>query len=189
MRWLLVLMALTARRKRRYPEGDDHAAIETAWKIHATIVDWTGKVDQKASFALAVESAVVLGVIALSDGHKSLSALKGLWQLWLYRAGIGSLVFAILLVMAAVIPKLRRDKMDDEWRENLIFFGHLKRWQRDDLSNALRERDLLPVLSAQLINMSEIAWRKHRRLQWSLWLAGIGTALVCLASGLHAFLQ
>jgi hypothetical protein len=185
VRTLLVLLALAARGKPRHPHGDDADAAETAWKIHATIVDWTGKVDQKASFALAVESAVVLGVIALSDTGKPLSALSGFWQLWLYRVGIGLLVFAVVLVMAAVIPRLRRDKMDDEWRENLIFFGHLKRWQRDELSKALRQRDMLPVLSAQLINMSQIAWRKHRDLQFSLWLAGFGTFFVWLAFMLH----
>lgn len=187
MRHLLILMALAARLKPQLPKGDDDAAVETAWKIHATIVDWTGKVDQKASFALAIESAAVLGIIALSESDNPLSALNGFWQLWLYRAGAGSLVMAIGLAMAAVIPRLRGDKMDVEWRENLIFFGHLKRWQRDELSKALRSRDMLPVLSAQLINMSKIAWRKHRHLQLSLWMAGIGTALVWLASALHTY--
>lgn len=41
--------------------------LETAWRIHAGLGEWTSKVDAKASFALALESAGVATVIALSD--------------------------------------------------------------------------------------------------------------------------
>ncbi len=161
-------------------------AIEDAWRIHAALVDWTSKVDQKASFVLAIESAAVLGVISLSEREsgkdKLLSSLNSILELLAYRIGVVFLVVAVILVAAAVIPQLRRNEVSDESDRNFIFFGHLKSWKQEELTQALRERDVLPVLSRQLIKMSEIAWKKHRRLQRSLWLAGAGIGLVGLAA-------
>ena len=49
-----------------------------------------------------------------------------------------------------------------------MFFGHLRHWNSDNLAKALSERDILPVLSRQIVNMSCIAWGKHRSVQLSL---------------------
>lgn len=45
-------------------------ALDTAWRIHGALVDWTGKVDSKASFTVGVESAALAGVITLSASSR-----------------------------------------------------------------------------------------------------------------------
>jgi hypothetical protein len=186
VRWLLLMVAVLFRHRGTTQEvatTDDSAAIESAWKIHGALVDWTGKVDQKASFALAVESAVVAAVITLSRDDQLLAHLSGL-GLWFYRVGVVLLAVAIAFAMNAVIPHLRRIKLRREWENNFIFFGHVRHWSEADLTKALREKDVLPMLSQQLVKMSDIAWKKHRHLQRSLLSAGIGTILLVLA-GMH----
>lgn len=157
--------------------------MESAWKIHAALVDWTGKVDQKASFALAVESAVVAAIITLSMDERALATLKS-EALWFYRLGIIFLIAAIAYAMRAVTPQLRRSKLGGEWRDNFIFFGHLRRWNEPELTKALQQKDILPMLSQQLIKMSDIAWKKHRYLQRSLILTGLG-AILFVVAGMH----
>jgi hypothetical protein len=194
LRLLILLLALLRARSQSAPQPpqppatvpSDIPATEHAWRVHAAIVDWTGKVDQKASFALAVESAVLLGVIAASnrdsESTRLLSTLDNGLEVWTYRTGTVLLVLAIVLAMATVIPQLRRGKLNDEWRDNWIFFGHVQHWDEPDLTRALRNRDTLPVLSRQLIVMSKIAWKKHRRLQRSLLSAIVGAALIGIAA-------
>ena len=41
-------------------ESGTKDATDTAWRIHGALVDWTGKVDTKASFALTIESDVLM---------------------------------------------------------------------------------------------------------------------------------
>ena len=67
---------------------NEDQGVDTAWKIHAAIVDWTGKVDTKASFASALESAAI---VSLSASGRRLSGLSD-WPratLWI---GIGCLL-------------------------------------------------------------------------------------------------
>lgn len=54
----------------------DVDAVDTAWRIHAASSDGTGKADQKASFTLAVESALALAVMTLSGDGKALLTMK-----------------------------------------------------------------------------------------------------------------
>lgn len=164
----------------------DHDPIDTAWRIHGAITDWTGKVDAKASFALAIESAILAGVITLSADDHLLADLSGWKELWTYRLGVALLVAAVLAVMSVVLPRLRGRRTKSEWRSNFIYFGHLRHWPPDQLTDALQDEPLLPALSHQLVKMSEIAWRKHRALQVSLWLSVVGTALVGVAAALNA---
>lgn len=155
--------------------------VENAWKIHAALVDWTGKVDSKASFALALESAVLGGIVTLTTGDRPLAGLIGRLPLALFWSGIAALVVAVLTVMVVVRPRVRGKEAKRERRDNFIYFGHLRHWKPADLQTALEQRDILPVLSRQLVAMSMIAWHKHRWLQWSLTLAVIGTGLVAAA--------
>jgi len=69
-----------------------------------------------------------------------------------------------------------------ESADNFIIFGHLRLWDPVAPSTALRDRDLLPVLSRQILDTSKIAWRKLRRVQISLWCAVLGTAALGLAA-------
>lgn len=137
--------------------------VETAWKIHAAHVDWTGKVDSKAAFALAIESAMFAGVLRIR-----LTDLKTGQSEFFFWVGVVLLVLALLAVLLVVAPRLRTSELRDESDEDFIYFGHVKEWTAESLETALKTKDVLPVLSRQIVRMADIAWTKHRRLQQSL---------------------
>lgn len=153
--------------------------LDLAWRIHAALTDWTGKVDAKASFALTLGSAVLGGVVVASSTGP-LRSLDGGAVLAL-RAGVVLLCASVVLAALAVIPRLRSRDARRDAAENFIFFGHLKEWTSDRLEDALRQRDALPMMARQNIAMSEIAWRKHRFVQISLCLTLAGAGAVSLA--------
>lgn len=155
--------------------------VETAWRIHSAQVDWTGKVDSKASFALAIQSAVMAGIVGLAGGDRRLANVKGFWPNSFLWVGVGVLVLSLVAVSLVVRPRLRRKKLEEEIPENFIFFGHLRMWSAQELEQALLERELLPVLSRQIVEMSKLTWQKHRLLQSSMTGALFGTAFVGIA--------
>lgn len=159
--------------------------METAWRIHSAQVDWTGKVDSKASFALAIQSAVMAGIVGLSGGGRRLGDLKGFWPNAFFWVGVGLLVLSVIAVSVVVRPRLRRKKLEAEVPENFIFFGHLRKWDPEELRKSLVEKDVLPVLTRQIVTMSKLSWRKHRLLQASMTGAVLGTALVAVAGLLN----
>ena len=81
--------ALVEKNKKKHEE-----ATETAWRIHGALGEWTGKVDAKASFAFALESAGIATGIALSDESKLFSKLEGPGQDILYYGGMAALLVA-----------------------------------------------------------------------------------------------
>src|SRR5829696_4610104 len=89
------------------PPEKDRSAVETVWKIHAALVDWTGKVDTKASFALALESAVIAAIISLTGSGRRLSGLSGFWPLLGFWVGSLCLLLAALAAASVVAPRLR----------------------------------------------------------------------------------
>ncbi|MGW2426163.1 Pycsar system effector family protein [Streptomyces sp. NPDC001709] len=161
-------------------------ATETAWRIHGALGEWTARVDAKASFALTLESAATAGIVALSaDGHM-FSHLHG----WGVRAPLwaGTILILIGGIFASlvVVPRLRPAKtLAAEAPNHFIYFGHLRHRETTELTTALLQTDVLPVLSQQLIKMSDIAWRKHRHVQWSFICFGLGAGTVFVA-GLFA---
>lgn len=159
------------------PKSVEREALEAAWKIHAAVTDWTGKVDAKASFALTIESAAVVAVITLTTQGRIFSQLALLSRLALWIAAV-LLVIAAGLAVMVVIPRLRTAKIDTEWHSNFIYFGHLRHWNADDLAKAITGREILPVLARQIINMSKIVWIKHRLVQASLRLAVLATVIL-----------
>jgi hypothetical protein len=163
----------------RMPNEPD--PIDTAWHIHDALCDWTGKVDAKASFALSIESAVLIAILALATDDHRLTNLHHVSRV-LFLAGIVGVIVGVLAAVVAVCPQIREKEVNESWQDNMIFFGHLKHWKQDALTAALKSHELLPMLSRQLIVMSEIAWKKHRLLQVSLICAVIGTALVGIAA-------
>jgi len=83
------------------------------------------------------------------------------------------------------MPQIRRRRTKTEWRDDFIFFGHLRHWKDDDLAAAWASHDPAPVLARQAVAMSKIAWRKHGLLQLSLTTAVLGIGGLILASGLR----
>lgn len=155
---------------------------DTAWRIHQALGEWTARVDAKASFALTLESAALAGIVALSDkGHifDNLTGLRVRAPLW---AGIFLIMAGAFCAITVVAPRLRsRKQLQAEASDHFIYFGHLQFWEPTTLTQKLEQQDMLPILSNQLINMSKIAWKKHRHVQLSFILSGLGGALILVA--------
>lgn len=162
---------------------NDKDAIDNAWKIHAAQAEWTGKVDAKASFAFAIESAIIATTVALSANGRLYSNLNGWLSGAFFWLGILSLLAGAFFALVVVRPRLKADAVKKMADDNFIYFGHAQYWEIDDLAKALRERDILPVITRQIVVMADIAWQKHRWVQLSMTLGGVGGALL-VACGL-----
>lgn len=170
------------RRKTVQTPAENDKAIETAWRIHGALSDWTAKVDAKATFAFTLESAGIATAIALADDKRVFDVLEGPVQEILYFGGLITLSIAAVFSVWVVIPRLRYFKVKKEWPGNFIYFGHLKYWDHEALPDAITNKDLLPVLAHQLVEMSKICWQKHIAVVVSMTLAVLGgTALACCA--------
>ena len=154
--------------------------LQFAWRVHAALDSWTAKVDTKASISLAIETAVLGFIISLSGSEGPLSHLRGT-DLALYRVGLTLIGVAVLLVLAVVFPQLNRRGARRDWKNKMIYFGHLRHWDVGILTKALQEESpRYEQLAAQLVQMSKIAWRKHVWLQWSLSVLVLGGLCVAI---------
>jgi hypothetical protein len=160
--------------------------IETAWRVHAAQVDWTGKVDAKATFAFGIESAALGLAVTLSSGGRTFDGLQGIPTV-LYLSGVIILLAGALVALLAVIPRLRSSKTRNEAYKGYIYFGHLRHWSADGLAaHLLKEADLLSVLTRQCVSMADIAWHKHRLVQISFVLGAMGIALLAFCGAWNA---
>ena len=162
----------------------DHDPVATAWSIHATVLEWTRNVDNKASFVSAIEVAVLLGILSVAGNQGQLSSLSGVWQLTIFWLGVVALITSMMLVLWVVSPHLRTPRIRTEYESNVIFFGHAKFWDPQDMARRLQDDDILPMLTRQITAASNIAWKKHRNLQWSILGFVIGATLVGAAVGM-----
>ncbi|WP_425824621.1 Pycsar system effector family protein [Streptomyces fractus] len=162
--------------------ASDHEAVETAWRVHAEIGSWTTKADAKATFALTLDTAAVAGIIALSTDDHVLTDVHGWGGRTLLWAGTTLILMSGVFAMLVVLPRLRSRRTRSEASQNFIYFGHLRHREPEELAEALKTTNVLPVLSRQLIATSKIAWRKHRHIQASFITFGFGGMLVFLAA-------
>ncbi|MGW3130659.1 Pycsar system effector family protein [Streptomyces sp. NPDC001123] len=155
---------------------------ETAWRIQAAVADWTAKADAKASFALTMQSTAlaVLGLLATSK--RAAGGLDSPVPRLLLWVGVLLMVAGVSCATWAISPNLRKERRGPEIGDDFLYFGHLRHLDPTVLEAALRDKDPLPSLSRQVVVMSEIAWTKHRRVQWSLMLAVAGCAAFGLAT-------
>lgn len=158
-----------------------HDPLDTAWRIHGTVLDWTARAETKASFALTLQSAVIAGVVALTAPGRRFGDFNDSSVLALYVFGLGALFIAVFYSAWAVLPQLRREAVEGEAPSNFIYFGHLMHRKGAELEQALRDEDPLPALSKQLIVISKIAWSKHYRVSMSMLIGGLGDFLLVLA--------
>ena len=167
--------------------GEVPESIDAAWHIYDALADWTGKVDAKASYSLTIESAALAGAVALSQSGGTLSHLRFNALTWVYGAGIVLLGAAVLASVAVIMPRLTAARrLRREWPSNYIYFGHLRYWRPEDLAAAMKQDNLLPVLTRAVVAMSELTWQKHRCMQASLVLSALGSALIVLVVLLSA---
>ncbi|GAB3936285.1 hypothetical protein GCM10029976_047790 [Kribbella albertanoniae] len=151
-------------------------ATETAWRLHGLLIDWIAKADGKAGQALLVQSAV-LGALGIFG---SPTATRSGPSSILVPVGAALLVTAAACSALAIAPILRSKKAARTGDE-IAYFGHLRSRTREQLERDLLESDLLPMLSGQLIVLSDIAWSKFRWVRRSL-LLGIAGAVVLVAA-------
>ncbi|WP_326563279.1 Pycsar system effector family protein [Micromonospora sp. NBC_01796] len=141
-----------------------------AWQVHAAQESWTAQLDVKASILLAFEGGTIV-VSVPTQGWLSAAATDG-WPRYLGLAGIVTLVVAMVLTAVTIAPRLgspRRHRI--EYRDNLVYFGHLRLWSPPALGRRLDRLTLADhnqMLSRQLVVMSRLNWRKHRFLQVSI---------------------
>lgn len=127
----------------------------------------------------------MVGVVGLMGNGRRLADMEGFIENVLLYAGIGLLAVGIVLVVWVVRPRTRPDKVKQEAAEGYIYFGHLNFRSTSDVEQALKYQDILPVLSRQLVEMSRIAWNKHRLLKWSITAASGAVILLLIAAGLN----
>lgn len=161
-------------------DNSDQRGVEFAWKVHGAISDWTAKVDAKAAIVLSLGGVVLGFFVTLSVDGRILAHLQG-WHLTLERLGIASTAVGVLLATLVVIPRLNRRVTSANWRENFVYFGHLRRWDPADLKAKLQSLSAdqeLDVLATQLVKTSKIAWYKHSLLQFGVVSLVLGVALI-----------
>lgn len=149
--------------------------LETAWKLQAALADWTGKADTKASIALSIQSTVLalVGALATSGSGAKVQSIPGQVLLW---TGGCILLCGALLAVVAIAPNLGLERRGPGPEDDYLFFGHLRHFKPEVLEAALKSDSTLSALSRQIVVMSQIAWIKHRRVQFSFIFAVIGCA-------------
>ncbi|MEY9839791.1 Pycsar system effector family protein [Streptacidiphilus sp. EB103A] len=96
--------------------------------------------------------------------------------------GVLCMVVGVGFATSAILPSLGKGREQRGTHRDFMFFGHARNLDSAVLERAFRERDPLPALARQVVVLSELAWVKHRRVQWSL-LHAVGG---CVAFGLAA---
>ncbi|MFF2137920.1 Pycsar system effector family protein [Streptomyces sp. NPDC058193] len=140
-------------------------------------MDWTGKVDGKATFVLGLATAAVTAFVTLyadllpPDGSAPDARLLCSW------AAVGLLLSSAAVSLCVVLPQLDHAVTRTRWRSGFVYFGYLRHWDPGDLAQALLTREPLPVLSQQIVDMSRICYRKYRLVQVSIVLASVGTVI------------
>lgn len=150
---------------------------ELAWRVHENAKGWIAQVDVKAAAALAIEAAVLGFAFALITNSSSLAQLTILSR-WIVGGGLFILLVSVVVSTLVLLPriKLREPKAKEL---SYLYFGHLRHWDKDRLSVVLARNQVNDgEIADQVIKMSEIAWRKHVLLQWSLYLLLTGIFVI-----------
>lgn len=158
-------------------------ATKTAWQVHSVLAEWTRTVDAKASFALAMESAALAGVAALSGTGHRLGSVSGALPKAVLWTGLTLLGLSAVLAVLAVFPRHNREgRLPPAHLDDFIFYGHIRHWSPDELADLLGRHAPLPALARQLVDMSRIVWIKQRLVQQSLLTAVGGCVLIFIAA-------
>ena len=98
---------------------------------------------------LTIEMAVVGFVITMLNNGGRLSGHHGSRE-FLAALGLALVAASVLLSLMVVVPQLGRRKARRVWRDNLIYFGHLRRW--DPMSLLVRWKHSRTRLTNSPIN-------------------------------------
>ncbi|MGW5518677.1 Pycsar system effector family protein [Nocardia africana] len=164
---------------------DEKNAITFGWRVHQAQESWTAKVDVKASIVLALDGAILVAVIAGHNKDGVLAALSG-WRDLMQIVASGIVLCALLLAGLVVRPALGPSRKHQvEYHDHVIYFGHLRHWDSQQLAAKLRAmttHEETEQLANQVIAMSKRNWWKHRFLQWALYFTAVAALLLAIAT-------
>lgn len=166
------------------PDTSGQRGVEFGWKTHSAINEWTAKVDSKAAIVLSLGGLLLGFIITLSSSGRPLADLQG-WHLIVGRVGVGLTALGVLLAAFVVTPRLNRRHTRATWKDNFIYFGHLRHWKPANLRSKLKALDVdqeLDLLATQLVGTAKIAWYKHSLLQFAMASLVLGVLLVVLSA-------
>lgn len=152
-----------------------------AWQIHQAQDSWTGKADIKGSILLAADGTVLSSMIVFH-----LTAPCPLQFIWV--VGIACLGLSAALAGLSIKPRISSSPRKDG--RDVIYFGHLKDLEPNQLDQELKNMDsstALTAISHQVIVMSRTNWKKHRLLAASSWFAVTAVALICTVAVFQNF--
>ncbi len=156
-----------------------------AWQLHSVLTEQTRGVDAKASFALALETAALGVIVALSVAGRAFRGDSGLFLQICLILGVLLLGGAALAATLSVFPRHAGDGAQPPREDDaFIFYGHLRHWSADRLADRLGDTDPLLPLTRELVIMSRIVWIKQRYVQASLVLAVAAGFLMAVATTL-----
>jgi Family of unknown function (DUF5706) len=169
--------------RRRVTEESLRTGVDFGWRTHSAITEWTAKVDSKASIVLSLGGVLLGFIVTLSTSNRLLTHLHS-WHLVLERIGIAIISLGVLSAALVVAPRLDRRRAKKTWRDNFLYFGHLRHWNPKSLRDRLESLDSsaeLDILATQLVVTSKIAWFKHSLLQFSVAEIVIGVGFVAVS--------
>lgn len=142
------------------------------------------KVDTKGSILLALEGGALFAILSASGKDGVLARLNG-WHHLLEVSGTMAILLAMTSAGLAVFPRLGATrKHRGQYRDQFLYFGHLRHWSPKELDARMRQlhpEDELRALTSQVVRVSKSTWVKYRLVQLSLVLAICGIGAVSIA--------
>ncbi|CAL9446128.1 hypothetical protein SUDANB58_02353 [Streptomyces sp. enrichment culture] len=157
-------------------------AAKNAWHLQGTLAELTRTADAKAAFALAIESAALAAMAAMTDAGRGLAGVSAGLPRTILGAGLVLLGLSAVLAVLAVLPRHAREGgTRSPLPDDFVFYGHIRHLTPGELADGLSRHDPLPALARQLVAMSRILWVKQRLVRQSLFAAVGAGALIVVA--------
>lgn len=155
-----------------------------AWQVHLAQEAWMSKVDTKGSILLALEGGALFAILSASGKDGVPGRING-WHHPLEISGTMMILLAMASAGLAVFPRLGISrKHRGQYRDEFLYFGHLRHWAPEELDARMRRlhpEDELTALTSQVVRISKSTWTKYRLVQLSLVLAISGIGAVSIA--------
>jgi hypothetical protein len=166
------------------------------------VIDWLKFAEAKNTGAVGLSSTGLGVIVTFLVAGPSITTLAGVGL------GVGALamMFSLLLTVASFLPStdlekhLVGDRERPTTRDNLLYYGHLARYEPRALVEAIAEMyfeqegeaytpsKLALDLAAQIVTNARITVRKLTLYKYSLLLFGFGVLVASAAMALASFL-
>jgi Family of unknown function (DUF5706) len=166
------------------------------------VIDWLKFAEAKNTGSVGLSSTGLGVIVTFLVAGPSITALAGIGL------GVGALalMFSLLLTVASFLPSTNLEKHlvgereRPTSRDNLLYYGHLARYEPRALAEAVaemyfdQEREtyipskLAVDLAAQIVTNARITVRKLALFRFSLLLFGFGVLVASASMALAAFL-